>query len=318
MPRGGAAGWPPPQEPESPPLSLDAASSPRYFIAGTGFEAAALAPGLHVVSTPIGNLGDITLRALATLAAADLVLCEDTRTSARLLDHFGIRTPRQALHEHNERARLEPLLRQLQQGARLALISDAGTPLLSDPGFPLVRAARAAGIDVFAVPGPSALLAALAIAGLPTDSFSFHGFLPARAGARSRAIAALRDRPETLAFYELPRRLAATLAALAEALGPAREAAVALELTKRFERLSRGTLEALAGQYAAEPTRGEAVVLVAGAAAPAGAAPEDWQAALAAELQRQPLRAAVDSIAERFGVKRKAVYEAALALRDRQ
>jgi 16S rRNA (cytidine1402-2'-O)-methyltransferase len=281
-------------------------------IGGTAFEAPPLAPGLYVVATPIGNLRDITLRALETLAAADLVLCEDTRTSARLLDHYGIRGPRAALHEHNERERLAPLLRQLGEGARIALISDAGTPLLSDPGFPLVRAARAAGLEIFAVPGPSALLSALAVAGLPTDSFSFHGFLPARAGARRKALAALAGRPETLVFYESPRRLAASLADLAAALGPARDAAIALELTKRFERLSQGSLEALAAQYAGAETKGEAVILVAGApvAAPAEA---DWRPALEAALAEQPLRAAVDVVTRRFGLRRKDVYDAALA-----
>ena len=289
----------------------------RYFIAGLGFDSAPLAPGLYIVSTPIGNLGDITVRALATLAAADLVLCEDTRTSARLLDHYGIKGRREALHEHNERARIEPLLRQLSEGASIALISDAGTPLLSDPGFPLVRAARAAGVPIFAVPGASALLAALAIAGLPTDSFSFHGFLPARAMARQKALARLAGQSETLAFYESPRRLAATLAALAEVFGGNREAAVALELTKRFERLARGSLAELAAQYGGEETKGEAVILVAGAEA---VMPEaaDWQAALADALEDLPLRAAVDAITERFGLKRKDVYDAALALKAEQ
>jgi 16S rRNA (cytidine1402-2'-O)-methyltransferase len=293
-------------------LSAALPATARYFIGATGFDAPPLAPGLYIVATPIGNLRDVTLRALETLAAADLVLCEDTRTSARLLDHFGIKGPRAALHEHNERERIAPLLQRLGEGASFALISDAGTPLLSDPGFPLVRAAREAGIAVFAVPGPSALLAALAVAGLPTDSFSFHGFLPAKAVARRKALEALADRPETLAFYESPRRLAATLTALAEAFGSTREAAVALELTKRFERLSRGPLADLAAQFGAAETKGEAVILVAGAvAAPPPEA--DWQAALDAALAEQPLRAAVDAIAARFGLKRKQVYDAALA-----
>jgi 16S rRNA (cytidine1402-2'-O)-methyltransferase len=295
-------------------LSEDPTSPSRYFIAGQGFEAPALAPGLHVVATPIGNLGDMTLRGLETLAAADLVLCEDPRTSGHLLSHFGIRTHRAALHEHNERARIEPLLERLRAGARIALISDAGTPLLSDPGFPLVRAAREAGIDVFAIPGASALLAALATAGLPTDSFSFHGFLPVKAAARRKQLGALVARPETLVFYESPRRLAATLEALAIAFGENRDAAVALELTKRFERLFRASLGALAKQFAAEETRGEAVIVVAGAPdMPADAA--DWQAALAEALARQPLRAAVDEIAANFALKRKEVYDAALVLK---
>ena len=159
-----------------------------YVLAGQRLTAPPLAPGLYVVATPIGNLRDITIRALETLAAASVVLCEDTRTSAKLLDHYGIRTHRQALHEHNERERIEPILAQIAGGAAIALISDAGTPLLSDPGFPLVRAAQDAGVTVFAVPGASALLAALSVAGLPTDAFGFVGFLPTRErGAGQRA-----------------------------------------------------------------------------------------------------------------------------------
>ena len=285
-----------------------------WFIAGTAFEAPPLAPGLYVVATPIGNLRDITLRALDTLAAADQVLCEDTRHSATLLDHYGIRTPRRALHEHNERARLGEVVADIAAGRAIAQISDAGTPLLSDPGFPLVRAVREAGLPVFALPGPSALLAALATAGLPTDAFGFIGFLPPRAGARANALAALRARTDTLVFYESPRRLADTLAAMAEAFGPDRPAAVALELTKRFERLERGTLDELATQFAAGDTRGEAVILVGGAQGPA-VETADWQAALAESLAGQPLRAAVDEITARYGLKRKEVYDAALALK---
>jgi 16S rRNA (cytidine1402-2'-O)-methyltransferase len=296
-------------------VSGNSEAAPSYFIGGVRFEAPALAPGLYIVATPIGNLRDITLRAIETLAAADVVYCEDTRTSAKLLDHYGIHTPRKALHEHNERERAATIVADLGRGAKIALISDAGTPLLSDPGFPLVRAARAAGLDVFAVPGASALLSGLAIAGLPTDSFSFHGFLPVKQGARQKAIAALAGRTETLVFYESPRRLGATLAALAGELGEPREAAVALELTKRFERVAHGTLGELAHQFGEGETRGEAVILVAGASEPAAPVEADWQAALAEALESQPLRAAVDEVTERFGLKRKQVYDAALALK---
>ena len=285
----------------------------RYFIGSAAMVAPPLASGLYVVATPIGNLGDITLRALQTLAAADLVLCEDTRLSARLLDHYGIRTARKPLHEHNERARIDPIIEDLQRGSAIALISDAGTPLLSDPGFPLVRALREAGLPVFAVPGPSALLAALATAGLPTDSFSFIGFLPVKAAARTKAIAAVRARRDTLVFYESPRRLGAALAALAETLGDAREAVVALELTKRFERLHRGSLAALAAEFGATETKGEAVIVVAGAAEDERIAEADWQAALVDALETEPLRAAVDTVSQKFGLKRKEVYNAALA-----
>jgi 16S rRNA (cytidine1402-2'-O)-methyltransferase len=273
-----------------------------------------LAAGLYVVSTPIGNLRDITIRALETLAAAELVLCEDTRHSATLLEHYGIRTPRRSLHEHNERERISEVLALLAEGKAIAQISDAGTPLLSDPGFPLVRAVREAGLPVFAVPGASALLAALASAGLPTDRFSFIGFLPPKAGARINAIAPLAGREETLVFYESPRRLADSLSALAERFGP-RPAAVALELTKRFERIFTGTLPELAARFAEGDTKGEAVVLVAGAEPGAVAAAADWQGALTEAMARQPLREAVDEITHRFNLRRKDVYDAALALR---
>ena len=286
----------------------------HFFIAGTAFPAAELAAGLYVVSTPIGNLKDITLRALETLAGADLVLCEDTRHSATLLDHYGIRTRRQALHEHNERARADEIAAMIAGGRAVAQISDAGTPLLSDPGFPLVRAVREAGLPVIAIPGASALLAGLASAGLPTDAFSFVGFLPAKAGARANALAALAGRSETLVFYESPRRLGEALAAMAEILGADRPAAVGLELTKRFERFERGSLGELAARFAADETRGEAVVLVGGARNGAPVA-GDWEAALAQALATEPLRGAVDMVTARFGLKRKEVYERALALR---
>lgn len=284
-----------------------------FFIAGTEFPSPPLAAGLYVVATPIGNLKDITLRALETLAAADLVLCEDTRHSATLLDHYGIRTPRKSLHEHNERARIGEVIASLQAGRAVAQISDAGTPLLSDPGFPLVRAVREANLPVFAIPGASALLAALASAGLPTDAFGFIGFLPSKAGARANALAALKARSDTLVFYESPRRLGDTLAAIAEAMGD-RPAAVALELTKRFERVERGTLSELAIHFGAGDTKGEAVILVGGAE---GVVVEeaDWKAALEEALVAQPLRAAVDEITARYGLKRKEVYDAALALK---
>ena len=288
-----------------------------YHVGGTKFTAPRLAPGLYVVATPIGNLRDITLRALETLAAADLVLCEDTRMSARLLDHYGIKTHRVALHEHNERARIEGILERLGQGQSIALISDAGTPLLSDPGFPLVRASREADHEIFAVPGASALLAALTIAGLPTNSFSFMGFLPPKTKARNSALAALNARTETLVFYESPRRLGATLAAMAANLEPEREAAVALELTKRFERVSRGTLGELAEQFFENDTKGEAVILVAGAIEQVLDEGE-WQSALEKALEDMPLRAAVDEITAQYPLKRKQVYDAALAIKQKK
>jgi 16S rRNA (cytidine1402-2'-O)-methyltransferase len=288
-----------------------------YFIAGTRFQAPPLAPGLYVVATPIGNLRDITLRALETLAAADAVLCEDTRTSAKLLDHYGIRGRRIALHEHNERDKAADIASRIAAGAAFALISDAGTPLLSDPGFPLIRALAEENLPVFPIPGASALLSALVVAGLPTDAFAFHGFLPPKAGARLNALERLRDSRETLVFYESPRRLDGALGAMAEVLGD-RQAVVALELTKRFERTFRGSLSELAEQFANEETKGEAVIVVAGAAEPSAPAAEDWQAELLQAMADQPLRAAVDEIAARYGLKRKEVYDAALALKNAQ
>ncbi len=288
-----------------------------YVIAGNSLVAPVLAPGLYLVSTPIGNLRDISIRALETLAGAELILCEDTRTSARLLDHFLIRTRRAALHEHNEAARVPGLIERLKQGAAIALISDAGTPLLSDPGFPLVRAARAENVPVFAIPGASALLAALAPSGLPTDTFSFIGFLPTKAGARKTRLGELSKNRETLVFYESPRRLAAVLSVMAEQFGGDRDAAVALELTKKFERFANGTLDELAARFGEGETKGEAVVLVAGAPETV-VSEKDWQPALVAALAEMPLRAAVDEITSRFGLKRKQVYDAALALKEKR
>jgi 16S rRNA (cytidine1402-2'-O)-methyltransferase len=288
-----------------------------YFISGTTFPAPPLAPGLYVVATPIGNLRDITIRALETLAAASVVLCEDTRMSARLLDHYGIRGRRVALHEHNERAKAEDIVSRVASGQAIALISDAGTPLLSDPGFPLIRALAEAGQPVFPIPGASALLSALVVAGLPTDAFAFHGFLPPKAGARANAIKALMDSRETMVFYESPRRLDDTLAAMAEVFGE-RQAAVALELTKRFERVFRGTLGELAAEFAEGETKGEAVIVVAGAEEPAAPNAEDWLAALDAAMVDQPLRAAVDAVSAQYGLKRKEVYDAALARKNQE
>lgn len=287
-----------------------------FAVRGHLLNAPPLAPGLYVVATPIGNLGDISIRALETLAAVDLVFCEDTRMSARLLDHYAIRTRRAALHEHNERARIGEVVSALKAGGSIALISDAGTPLLSDPGFPLVRAVRDEGLEIFAIPGASALLAALASAGLPTDRFTFAGFLPPKKAARVKAIDDLAARTETLVFYESPRRLSACLTDLGQQLGLARPAAVALELTKRFERVFTGTLADLADRLEAEPQRGEAVILVAGADPAAEVDPDHWREALRISLETQSLRDAVDDIAKTYGLRRKHVYDEALTLQS--
>jgi 16S rRNA (cytidine1402-2'-O)-methyltransferase len=229
---------------------------------------------LWVVATPIGNLDDLSPRAQAVLREADLIAAEDTRHSAGLLRHFGIATRSVALHEHNERAVADDLVTRLLAGTRIALISDAGTPLISDPGFRLVRAARAAGIEVSPVPGPCAAIAALSAAGLPSDRFVFEGFLPAKAAARRAQLDALRAETRTLVFYESSHRISDLLADLVVAFGGERRAAMARELSKLFETILDGTLAELAARVAADADqqRGEFVVLVAGAGDDAAAA----------------------------------------------
>ncbi len=237
--------------------------SRKFTLLGHTVEAPPLQPGLYIVSTPIGNLGDITLRALQVLAAAEMIAAEDTRVSRVLLDRYGIATRPVAYHDHNAEAAEPRLVAALAEGRSVALISDAGTPLVSDPGYRLVRRAIAEGFAIVPVPGASAILAALAGAGLPTDSFHFGGFLPPRGAARRRRLEEVAPIAATLVFYESPRRLAQSLVDMAEVLGPAREAAVARELTKHFEEFRRGRLEELAGFYrdAPEP-KGEIVVVV--------------------------------------------------------
>ncbi|MEL7129255.1 MAG: 16S rRNA (cytidine(1402)-2'-O)-methyltransferase, partial [Pseudomonadota bacterium] len=207
--------------------------------------------GLHIVSTPIGNLRDITLRAIDVLASVEEVLAEDTRTARKLFDAHGITTKLTAYHDHNGAARRPELLARLQAGASLALISDAGTPLVSDPGWKLAREASDLGVPLIPLPGASAMLAGLVTSGLPSDRFLFAGFLPAKSAARKRTLMDLVDTPATLIFYESPARLAASLADMADVLGSNREAAVARELTKFFEETCRGTLGDLAKDYAA-------------------------------------------------------------------
>jgi 16S rRNA (cytidine1402-2'-O)-methyltransferase len=286
-----------------------------YILAGVPIEPPRLAAGLHVVATPIGNLRDITLRALETLAAADLIACEDTRVARKLLDHYGITTPLTPYHEHNAAAARPKILARLAQGEAIALISDAGTPLVSDPGFKLVRAAQAAGHRVSAVPGASAVLAALIVAGLPTDRFFFAGFLPTKEGPRRARIAELARIPATLVLYESGPRLARTLAALAELLGP-REAAVCRELTKLHEEVRRGDLDTLARAYAAgAETRGEMVIVVA----PPADGAERSQAAdvddlLRRALQRGSVKDAASEVAAATGLPRREIYRRALAL----
>ncbi len=272
---------------------------------------------LVLVSTPVGNLKDISARALEALAGADAILCEDTRTAQTLLKHHGIATRCLALHEHNEDARTPALIQAMREGARYALIADAGTPLVSDPGFRLTRAAIAAGLPISAVPGPNAAVLALTLSGLPPLPFLFMGFLPPKSGPRRAALRRLADAEAvglaaTLVFYEAPHRLAATLADTAAIFGP-RPAAVCRELTKYFEEVRRDRLDTLAAHYAEAPPRGEITLVIAPAAkAPAGMA--TLEAALAAALAQMPLKDAVEAVTLATGLPRRQVYAKALAM----
>jgi 16S rRNA (cytidine1402-2'-O)-methyltransferase len=276
-------------------------------------------PGvLHVIATPIGNLADLSPRARAALAEADVVLAEDTRHTGVLLQRLGLHKPLLSLHEHNEEARVERVLDLLRGGARVALVSDAGTPLVSDPGYRLLAAVREHGLVASPVPGPSAVLAALSVAGLPTDRFVFEGFLPARASARAPRLAALRDEPRTFVLFEAGRRLPALLADLARVVGPDRRATVARELTKIHEEIVHGTVAALEAHVRehATGTRGEIVVVVEGAGArAAGASLADEDGVLGALLEDLPLGRAVSLAARVTGASRNALYRRALALR---
>jgi 16S rRNA (cytidine1402-2'-O)-methyltransferase len=289
--------------------------------ARAGVRSGDIAPGLYLVATPIGHARDITLRALDVLAGADLVAAEDTRQARKLMDIHGIRRAGRSIlpyHDHNGAAQRPRLLAALAEGRSVALVSDAGTPLVADPGWRLAAEAIAAGHAVSAVPGASALLAALSVAALPTDRFLFAGFLPPRDAARRRALAELAAVPATLVFYESPRRLAATLAAMAEVLGAGRSAAVCRELTKRFEEVRRDTLGALAAAQAAAPVpRGEVVVLV-GPPLPAPEPDADaLDAVLAEALGRLSVRDAAAEVAARLDLPRRQVYARALALAKR-
>ncbi|HEY2134998.1 MAG TPA: 16S rRNA (cytidine(1402)-2'-O)-methyltransferase [Xanthobacteraceae bacterium] len=291
--------------------------SGTYVLEGREIAAPALAPGLYLVATPIGNLADITLRALATLAGADLIACEDTRVTARLLGRYGIKTPLTPYHDHNATAARPKLLARVGAGAAVALVSDAGTPLISDPGYRLVRAAHAEGLAVTALPGASSVLTALAVAGLPTDRFFFEGFLPPKDAARRKRIGELMRLPATLVLFESGPRIAAALAALAEELGD-RPAAICRELTKLHEEVRRGGLVDLARHYAdGGETRGEFVLVIAPPEAPAPTQ-QDVDALLRDALQSQTLKDAVGAVAAATGEPRQQVYRRALALaRDR-
>ncbi len=271
---------------------------------------------LYVVATPLGNLADITYRAVQVLKNVDLIAAEDTRHSGLLLRHYAIDTPMLSLHEHNECAQVRGLLARLQGGESVALISDAGTPLISDPGFRLVVAGREAGIRVSPIPGPSALIAALSAAGVPTDRFVFEGFLPAKAAARRQRLQALKPDTRTLVFFEASHRIAVSLDDMRRCLGDARSAVVGRELTKVFEELHGDTLEALCRWIRTDPNRlrGEFVVVVDGAAPTQHQNAADTGRALTLLLAELPLKTAVRVAAALTGQKKNEVYEMALAL----
>jgi 16S rRNA (cytidine1402-2'-O)-methyltransferase len=270
---------------------------------------------LYVVATPIGNMGDISARAREILAAVSVVAAEDTRHSSQFLRGLGLKRPLLSLHEHNELARAKELVLRLRAGESVALISDAGTPLVSDPGYQLLRAALAAGIVISPIPGACAAIAALSAAGLPSDRFCFEGFLPARAAARRRRLAELGTDPRTLVIYEAPHRIAASLADIAAACGGTRRACIARELTKKFESFYRGSLDELVARAQSDDDlcRGESVIIVEGAPAePVGAGRLDET--LTILLRFLPPSAAAEAAAELSGVRKNEAYARALEL----
>ena len=283
-----------------------------------------LGPGLTLVATPIGNMGDLSPRALAALKAADAVLCEDSRTTGAMLARLSVAARLIALHDHNEANEVPRILEMLRQGQKLVLVSDAGTPLVSDPGFRLARAAIAEGLPVSAVPGPNAAVMALVLSGLPPEPFLFEGFLPPRAGARQAALGRLKALEQaglaaSMIFYEAPHRLAESLADMAAAFGPERPAAIAREMTKRFEEVRRGGLGALAAHYASAEARGEICIVVGPAAAEAVVGDAEVTAQLRAALHSGlSVKDAAEAVAKATGRKRRDVYREALELLARE
>ena len=271
---------------------------------------------LFVVATPIGNLGDLSPRALETLKTVDLVAAEDTRYSGALLSHFGIRKKRVSLHSHNEAAQSEQLLARLLAGESVALVSDAGTPLISDPGFPLIRAAREHGVRVVPIPGPSAVIAALSVAGLPSERFAFEGFLPAKRAARRQKLEALAGEPRTLAFYESPHRITEMMSDLADVLGGDRQVFLGRELTKLHEQAFAGTAQAALEWLGADDhhRKGEFVVIIEGAPA-AKASHSDEDLLLKTLLEYLSVKDASHAAARILGGSRKALYNRLLALK---
>jgi len=284
---------------------------------------------LYIVATPIGNLEDVSARALRVLREVAVIACEDTRHSARLLSTYEIRTPTLSCFEHNEERRTPELIERLRRGESIALISDAGTPAISDPGYRLVRAALANGLRVVAIPGPSAVIAAISISGLPTDRLTFEGFLPTRASMRRTALAALAREPRTMVFFEAARRLEAALADMAASFGASRDAAVVREISKTFEECVRGTLTELHSRFSVAKPRGEIVVVVAGGPTPAAmdASNVDDSSAASVADRTTTVEALCDAglslkdasamVARLIGSSRREVYQQALAHRAR-
>jgi 16S rRNA (cytidine1402-2'-O)-methyltransferase len=296
------------------PEELREPLSRTFLVAGHRIAASKAASGLHLVATPIGNLGDITVRALETLAGVDAIACEDTRITRRLTERYGITAPLTPYHEHNAAVARPKILHRLGQGASVALVSDAGTPLISDPGFKLVREACAAGLSVFALPGPSSVLAALTVAALPTDRFFFEGFLPHKETARRARIAELARIDATLVMFESGNRIEDSLRDLAELMG-ARDAAVCRELTKLHEEVRRAPLPELARSAGALETRGEFVVAIGPPAATAGLMTEaELDEVLRSALKRESLKDAVAHAVELSGRPRREIYARALEL----
>jgi 16S rRNA (cytidine1402-2'-O)-methyltransferase len=296
------------------PGDLAEAASRSFVVAGHGLTAPKAVPGLHLVATPIGNLGDVTLRALETLAGVDVIACEDTRITRRLTERYGISAQLTPYHEHNAATARPKLLRRLAQGAAIALVSDAGTPLISDPGFKLVREVSGAGFSVIALPGPSSVLAALAVAGLPTDRFFFEGFLPAKQAARRARLAELARIDATLVLFESGNRVQDSLRDLADIIGP-RDAAICRELTKLHEEVRRAPLSELAQSADALETRGEFVLVIG----PPDAVVQimgqgDLDQLLRAALQRDSVKDAVAQAVEASGRPRREIYARALQL----
>ncbi|MES0884692.1 16S rRNA (cytidine(1402)-2'-O)-methyltransferase [Roseibium sp. SCP14] len=301
-------------------MGSDTTASPaeknRFSLAEHALTAPNLEPALYIVSTPIGNLGDITVRALETLAASSVIACEDTRVTATLTQKFGLKTPLMPYHEHNADKQRPKILGELSNGRAVALVSDAGTPLVSDPGYRLVRDVVAEGFEVIPIPGASAPLAGLVASGLPSDTVLFAGFLPQKGGPKTKRLEDLAKTPATLIFFESPHRTAATLELMSEVLGRNREAVVARELTKRFETFERGTLTELAQRFSDQQVKGEIVILVGPPEERPEAEASDLDELLKEALAEMPVSAAAKKVAKATGLERSEVYKRALDLKS--